>query len=361
MIYSRGLRLRDLAERLACRLDGDGDIEIVGVAGIEQAGPGELSFVANPRYARALADTRASAVIVDEKAPAPPCAALRAANPYLAFANAVAFFVHVVRPDLGVHPTAHVAGGVELGDRVAVGALVSIGRGVRIGRGTAVFPRAVIGEGATIGEDCVIHAGVSIREGVLIGSRVVLQDGAVIGSDGFGFVRRHDGTHQKIPQTSRVVIEDDVEVGANSTIDRPAVGETRVKAGAKIDNLVQVAHGVVVGRNTLLCAQVGIAGSTIVGDDVVLAGQVGVNGHLEIGNGTVASGQTGITGSLDPKSFVSGYPAMNNREWRKAAALFKNLPALRKTVLELQQRVEMLERQLQAVTVAVAREHDQDP
>jgi UDP-3-O-[3-hydroxymyristoyl] glucosamine N-acyltransferase len=187
---------------------------------------------------------------------------------------------------------------------------------------------------------------VSIRERCVLGHRVVVQDGAVIGSDGYGFVRRADGTHQKIPQPAIVVLEDDVEIGANTAIDRPAVGETRICAGAKIDNLVQIAHGVTVGRNTLLAAQVGIAGSSSVGDNVTLAGQVGVAGHLHIGDGARATAQTGIPNSVDPGAFVSGYPAIDNRDWLRASAVFRRLPELRRLVSDLQKRIGELEARL---------------
>jgi UDP-3-O-[3-hydroxymyristoyl] glucosamine N-acyltransferase len=192
----------------------------------------------------------------------------------------------------------------------------------------------------------VIHARVSIRERVTIGHRVTIQDGAVIGSDGFGFARRADGTHHKIPQIGAVVVEDDVEIGANTTIDRPAVGETRIGAGTKIDNLVQIAHGVKIGRDVLLAAQVGIAGSTTVEDRVTLAGQVGVAGHLTLGKGVIASAQTGIPNSVDAGTFVSGYPAIENRNWLKASAIFRRLPELKKTLADLQRRLGDLESRL---------------
>jgi UDP-3-O-[3-hydroxymyristoyl] glucosamine N-acyltransferase len=206
-----------------------------------------------------------------------------------------------------------------------------------------IFPNVTIGRGARIGSDCVIHSNVSVRERVIIGNRVILQNGVVIGGDGYGFVRLPDGTHEKIPQTAHVVIEDDVELGANTTVDRPAVGETRIKAGTKIDNLVQIAHGVTVGRNVLMAAQVGIAGSTDVGDDVVLGGQVGVPGHLTIGRGAIAVAKTGITNSVDPGVMLGGYPALEIREWRKTSVLVRRLP-------ELKRRIEELEARLAAMT-----------
>ena len=298
MIYSRPLKLRELAHRLACRLEGDSEIEIVRVAGLEQAAPGDVTFLANVRYTPAMRQTRASAVILGERAPAAPCAMLRTTHPYLAFANAMALFAPQARPSPGIHELTSIAPDAVLGGGVAIGAFVSIGAGTRIGRGTIIHPSVHVGDQVTIGDDCLIHAHVSIREGSVIGNRVILQNGAVIGSDGFGFAPRPDGSYQKIPQTSIVVIEDDVEIGANTTIDRPALGETRIRAGAKIDNLVQIAHGVSIGRNTILSAQVGVAGSTTVGNQVILAGQVGVADHLEVGHGTKATAQSGIPASL---------------------------------------------------------------
>jgi len=336
--------LRELADRLGCRLDGDGAVEITRVTGIGEAGPGDLTFLANPKYARALRGTRASAVILREDAEAAPCAMLRAADPYLAFARAVGLFAPQWRPAPGVHALTAVAADARIGDGVSLGPFVAVGEGAVIGDGTVVFPNVTIGAGVRVGRDCVIHSNVSLRERVTLGDRVVLQNGVVVGGDGYGFVRRGDGTHEKIPQVATVVIEDDVELGANTTVDRPAVGETRIRAGSKIDNLVQIGHGVTVGRNVLLAAQVGIAGSTAVEDDVVFGGQVGVGGHLTIGRGAVAVGQSGVTNSLDAGAFVAGYPAIDNREWRKASVLFRRLPELRRRLEALEAAVERLSR-----------------
>lgn len=340
------MKLRELSERLDCRLEGDGDADVQHVAGIGQAGPGDVTFLSNPRYAAALQATKASAVILPEDAPAAPCAMLRSRNPYLAFGRAVGLLVPTIEPPAGIHPMTSIAASAAIGDHVSIAAFVSIGDDVTVGRDVIIGPHASIGRGATVGDGCRLHSRVSIREGCVLGRRVVVQDGAVIGSDGFGFAKREDGSHEKIPQPGIVVIEDDVEVGANSTIDRPAVGETRICAGAKIDNLVQVAHGVRVGRNTLLCAQVGIAGSSTIGDDVVLAGQVGVSGHLEIGDRVTATAQTGIPNSIEAGLLVSGYPAIPNRDWLKASVLFRRLPELKKAVGQLAARLAALERHL---------------
>jgi UDP-3-O-[3-hydroxymyristoyl] glucosamine N-acyltransferase len=340
------LKLSEIARRLECRLEGDGDIDIRRVAGIEEAGAGDLTFFTNVRYAPQLRRTAASAVILAEDAEAAPCAMLRVPHPYLAFARAVELFAQDERPGAGVDRLAHVASTAVISPDASVGAFAVIGDGARIGARTIVHPHVIVGRGAQIGDDCVIHSRVSIRERVQVGNRVIVQDGAVIGSDGFGFARRPDGTHHKIPQIGGVVIEDDVEVGANTAIDRPAVGETRIGAGTKIDNLVQVAHGVTIGRDVLLAAQVGIAGSTTIEDRVTLAGQVGVSGHITVGKGTIATAQTGIPNSVAPGSFISGYPAIENRDWLKSSAIFRKLPELRKAIADLDARLERLESRL---------------
>jgi UDP-3-O-[3-hydroxymyristoyl] glucosamine N-acyltransferase len=332
------MKLRDLADRLSCRLEGDGEIDIVRVAGIEDAQPGDLTFLANPKYESALARTRASAVLLRDEAPPAPCGMLRTPDPYLAFARAVALFAPPWRPAPGIHPMTSISD-AQIGTDVSIGAFVAVGDGAIIGDRTVIFPNVTIGPGARIGDDCVIHSNVAIRERVTIGHRVVLQNGVVVGGDGYGFVRRGDGTHEKIPQVAAVVIEDDVELGANTTIDRPAVGETRIAQGTKIDNLVMIGHGVRVGRNVLMAAQVGIAGSTDIGDDVIFGGQVGVGGHLTVGRGAVAVGQSGVTNSLEPGAMVAGYPAIDSREWRKASVIFRRLP-------ELKRRLEALEARL---------------
>jgi UDP-3-O-[3-hydroxymyristoyl] glucosamine N-acyltransferase len=329
--------LRELATKLGCPVDGVGDPEIRRVAGIEQAGPGDVTFLANPRYTAAAGATRAAAIIARPDLPVGRCPIIRSVQPYLTFARAAALLAPDVRPAPGVDAAARVAADAAIGEGASIGAYAVVGSGARIGPRTVVHPHVVIGSGAVVGPDCLIHAHVSIREGCTLGARVVVQNGAVIGSDGFGFATRPDGGHEKIPQIGPVVIEDDVEIGANTTIDRPAVGETRIRAGTKIDNLVQIGHGVVLGRNVLLAAQVGIAGSTVVGDAVILGGQVGVGGHLTIGDRARAVGQSGITHSLDTDAFVSGYPAIDNLEWRKASAVFRRLPAMRKELLALVQ------------------------
>lgn len=337
------MTLGELARRLECPVEGDATIEIRRVAKIEEAGPGDLTFLANPKYASKLAGTRASAVIMNGDAVAAPCAIIRSKSPYLTFARAAGLLSPQSAAIAGVHPLASVAADASVDATATISAFAFVGAGASVGARTIVHPHAVIGDGTSIGADCIVHANVSIRERCSIGSRVVLQNGAVIGSDGYGFAQRADGTHEKIPQTAPVVIEDDVEIGANTTIDRPAVGETRIKAGTKIDNLVQIAHGVVLGRNVLLAAQVGIAGSTVVGDSVQFGGQVGVGGHLSIGDRVKAVGQSGITNSVDADKFVSGYPAIENSEWRRSSAVFRKLPEMRKQLRAIEDRLKKLE------------------
>lgn len=327
-------------------LEGDGDVEIRGIAAIEDAGPGDLTFFVNPKYASRVRDTRASAVILAERAdaaPPPGVALLRSANPYLTFARAAEIFAPPPAIPPGVHRLASIDPTAAVAPDAAIGAFVTVGARARIGRRSMLFPHVTVGDDAVIGDDCRVHARVSVRERVVLGDRVVIQDGAVIGSDGFGFARTEQGTHHKIPQAGGVAIEDDVEIGANTTIDRPAVGETRIGAGTKIDNLVQVAHGVKIGKQVLLAAQVGIAGSTKLEDRVTLAGQVGVAGHLTVGAGVTATAQTGIPNSVDPGKLISGYPAIDNRDWLKSSAVFRRLPELKKAVADLQRRLEELE------------------
>ena len=337
------MKLSELAARLECTVEGDGDIDIKRVAAIEDAGPGELTFFANPKYADALKRTLASAVIAAPAVSGIPCAVLRTPEPYVTFARALGLFADTSRPPAGIHRLALVEPGAVVEADASIGPFVVVSDGARIGARTILYPHVSVGRDAEIGADCVIHAHVSIRERVALGDRVVLQDGVVIGADGYGFARRRDGTHEKIPQVGRVVIEDDVEIGANTTVDRPAVGETRIGAGSKIDNLVQIAHGVQVGRNVLLAAQVGVAGSSVIEDQVTLAGQVGVAGHLTIGKGTIATAQTGIPNSVDPGSFISGYPAIPNRDWLKSSAVFRKLPELRRLLADLERRIAELE------------------
>jgi UDP-3-O-[3-hydroxymyristoyl] glucosamine N-acyltransferase len=323
---------------LGCRVRGDGSVEISHARGIGEAGPGDLTFLANPKYAPQLATTRASAVVV---APDVPTAlpSLLASNPYLTFAQALTLLHPTPRPQPGVHRTAHVDPSAELADDVSVGAFAVIGARTRVGARTAIHPHVVLYDDVEIGEDCLLHSGVHVRERCRLGRRVILQNGVVIGGDGFGFAKDSAGHHQKIPQVGIVVVEDDVEIQANTTVDRAALNETRIGRGTKIDNLVQVAHSVTIGDDSLLCAQVGIAGSTKLGRRVTLAGQVGVVGHLEIGDDVVATAQTGIAHSVPQGHIVSGTPSIENRVWLRATVLFAKLPELLRRLRTVEKRL----------------------
>ena len=323
------MKLSAIAQSLGARLDGS-DAEITGVAGIEEAGPGQITFVANPKYAAAAKTTNASAVIVTENFPAISAATLRCANPYLVFARVIGLFYQQPRPAVGMHPRAEVHPSAKIGKNAAIGPYAVIEEDVVIGDGAVIHPHVVIYRGAHIGRNFYAHAHAIVREYCEVGDNVVLQNGVVVGADGFGFAKNDQNAWEKIPQSGPTVIESDVEIQANACIDRASVGETRIRRGTKIDNLVQIGHGCEVGEDTMLCAQVGLAGSTVVGKNVILAGQVGVAGHCTIGDGAIATAQSGIPNDVDPGKMVSGYPAIDNRQWLRSVAVFNKLPDLAK-------------------------------
>jgi len=323
------MKLSEIASRLGARLEnGSPDTEISGVAGIEEAGEHQLTFIANRKYAAAARTTRASAVIVSEDFPAGATAVLRSKNPYLAFARALEFFYQPPKYAPGVHPTAVVHSSAKIGTGAHIGPYVVIDEDVVIGDRAVSLAHVVIYRGARIGKNFFAHAHAVVREHCRLGDSVLLQNGAIVGADGFGFAKDDGGKWHKIVQSGPAVLENDVEVQANACIDRASIGETHVAAGAKIDNLVQVGHGSSVGENTLLCAQVGLAGSTEVGKDVILAGQVGVAGHCKIGDGAIATAQSGIPNDVPAKAVVSGYPAIDNKLWLRCVAVFNRLPEI---------------------------------
>lgn len=337
------IRLKDLAQSLHGEVVGDGEVLICGVAPIEGAKEGDITFLANPRYAHYIKDTRASAVIA--KDPIPGITTLTVDNPYLAFAKVLNLFHPSTRPEPGIHPTAVISPTASLGRDVVVYPHVYVGEGVRIGDRVILYPGVFVGEGVEIGEDSIIHANVSIREGCRIGRRVVIHCNSVVGSDGFGYAR--DGErHVKVPQVGIVRIEDDVEIGACVTIDRATMGETVIGKGTKIDNLVQIAHNVEIGRDAIIVAQVGIAGSAKVGSRVTLAGQVGVVGHVTIGDDSMVGAQSGVAKDLPPGKAFSGSPAIPHREWLRVQALLPRLPELKREVVELKKKMEEIERLL---------------
>ena len=329
------MKLSEIASRLGATLEnGNGDTEIKGVAGIEEADEGYITFVANPKYAAVAKETSASAVIVSEDFPAIATGMLRARNPYLTFARAVELFYQPPQYPAGVHPTAVISPGAKLGRNAHIGPFVFIDRDAIIGDDAVLLAHVVIYQGAQIGNRFFAHSHAIVREYCRLGDDVVLQNGAVIGADGFGFARDGEQWH-KIVQSGPAVLEDEVEVQANACVDRASIGETRVARGTKIDNLAQVGHGSSVGERTLLCAQVGLAGSTKVGKNVILAGQVGVAGHCTIGDGAIATAQSGIPNDVAPGVMVGGYPAIEQKQWLRSVAVFNKLPELAKAVRRL--------------------------
>jgi len=322
------MKLADLAQHLGATLQGDPTAVITAVAAIETAGPGELTFVANPKYASLARSTRASAVLVEPSFPEITASTLRIDNPYLAFARAIELFYQPPAYAPGIHPTAVISPTAKIGAKAHIGAYAVIGDHVTLGDNAVILPHVVIYPHVRAGNNLFAHAHSIVREYCQLGDNVILQNGAVIGADGFGFAKQADGSWYKIIQSGPAILEDSVEVQANACIDRASIGETRIAAGTKVDNLVQVGHGSTVGNNTLLCAQVGLAGSTTVGNSVILAGQVGVAGHCTIGDGVIATAQSGIPGDVEPGKVVSGYPAIDNRQWLRSVALTNRLPEL---------------------------------
>ena len=342
------MKLSEVAQKLGCRLEGSPDTEIHGIAGIEHAEPGHITFLANRRYFALLKTTRASAVLVEDgialdRGPAlPPIAALRTANPYLAFAHAIELFYQPPRYEPGVHPTAVIAKSARIGEGAHVGPYCFIDENAQIGDNAVLHSFVTIYRGAQIGNDFFAHAHSVVREFCRIGDRVILQNGAIIGGDGLGFAKQKDGTWYKMQQSGPAVLEDDVEVQSNTCVDRATVGETRIGRGTKLDDLVLVGHASHVGANTMLCGQVGLAGSTKVGDGSILAGQVGTAGHLSIGEGSVITAKSGIPNDVPPRSLYSGYPAVDNRQWLKTVAALNRLPELQKRVREMEAELERL-------------------
>ncbi|HEY4485958.1 MAG TPA: UDP-3-O-(3-hydroxymyristoyl)glucosamine N-acyltransferase, partial [Nitrospiria bacterium] len=329
--------VQDLSASVGGTVAGDGTVRIKGVAGIREAQTGEITFLSNPRYSRLLAETRASAVILAKADSAVPCAQIVSADPYYAYARIVALFTDRPYVPTGVSPLAAVGRNVNMGRDTSIHSFVTIGDRAVIGDRVTLHPGVYVGEESVVGNDTVIHANACVRERVRIGCRVIIHSGTVIGSDGFGFAT-HGGRHHKIPQIGTVEIADDVEIGANSAVDRAALGKTMIGRGTKIDNLVQIAHNVTVGEDCLLVSQVGISGSAAIGHHVTLAGQTGVAGHLTIGDHVVATGRTGVTKDIPSNQIVSGYPPLPHRNWLEAQATFAHLPEMRKRLKALEAR-----------------------
>ena len=342
------MKLSELASLTGARVGEEfADVEIKGAAGLDEAEPGHVTFLANPRYTPRVQSTRASAVYLAEGAEAgrTDIAVLTTRDPYLAYTRALRLFHPEPQFETLIHPSAVVDPTARLGAGVAVGACSVVGRDVEIGDGVQIYPNVTVYDGVSIGPGSVIHSGVALREGTVLGARVRIHNNAVVGSDGFGYAKDEEGRWLKIPQTGHVHIEDDVEIGAGTTIDCASVGETRIARGAKIDNLVQIGHSCTVGEDALICAQVGLAGSSRVGRRVILAGQVGVAGHLEIGDDVVLTAKSATSHNVPAGKVLSGIPAFDNREWLRSTAAFRRLGEMQRALRTLAARLAALEKE----------------
>ncbi len=339
------MKLRDLAPALGAELRGQGDVEITGVAGLQEAGAGQITFIAGKNQLKDLEHSRASAVLAPPDTPDLPLPLLLVKNPRFAFAKAIELFhVPPYRPT-GVSDRAEIGRDVQIGADCSVHPFVVLGDRTRIGNRVTIYPGVYVGPDSSVGDDTVIHANVSIGHRISVGKRVIIHSGTVIGSDGFGFVTE-GGRHHKIPQVGGVVVEDDVEIGSNCSIDRATLGSTLIKRGTKIDNLVQIAHNVTIGEHCLLAGQAGIAGSSTLGNYVVLAGQAGVKDHTKVGDRVMAGGKAVIVKDVDPGQIIAGFNSMPVRDWLKVQAILPKLPDLKRTVADLEKQVQELKERI---------------
>lgn len=336
------MKLSELAALTGARVEGpDEDIEITGAAGLDEATEGDVTFLANPKYTPRVNTTRATAIFLSEEATTDrQISILRAKDPYLAYTRALRIFYPEPQFQAFIHPSAVIDSTAQLAEgQVAIGANSVIGRNVQIGPGVTIHPNVTIYDDVTIGSGSVIHSGVAVRERTVIGERVIIHNNSVIGCDGFGYAKDEERRWLKIPQAGRVVLDDDVEIGAGTTIDRASVGESRIGRGSKIDNLVQIGHSCTVGEDSLLCAQVGLAGSSHIGSRVILAGQAGVAGHLKIGDDVVLTAKSATSHDIPAGKVISGIPAFDNRDWLRSTAAFRRLGDIQRTVRELERRM----------------------
>lgn len=341
------MKLSELAAQTGARCESpDADTEIDSAAGLDQAQPGQVTFLSNPRYTSRVNTTGAAAIYVgeDTEVSRADIAVLRAKDPYLAFTRALVLFNPPASFEPGIHPSAVIDPSTRITDSSSIGAHVVIGRNAEIGEGVQIHPNVTIADNVTIGDDSIINSGVAIRENSIVGRRVIVHNNAVIGSDGFGFAKDEQRRWLKIPQTGRVVIEDDVEIGAGTTIDRASTGETRIKRGAKLDNLIQIGHSCAVGEDALLCAQVGMAGSSRVGDRVILTGQVGIGGHITVGDDAILYPQSGVPNDVAAGEVLVGTPAFEVSAFWRAIAVFKKLGDLPKRIRALEKRLDEIEK-----------------
>jgi UDP-3-O-[3-hydroxymyristoyl] glucosamine N-acyltransferase len=346
------MKLADLAARLGAEVRGDGTLEVTGVRGIEEAGPTEITFVANIKYASLAKTTRAAAVLVSPDFPEISAATLRLANPYLAFAQALGIFYQPPHYAPGIHPTAVIDPSAKIDEESHIGAYAVIGPGVTLGAHATILPHVVLYPGVQVGDYFFAHAHAVVREGCILGDHVTLENGAIVGSDGFGFAKDGQGRWQKIPQSGPVRIGNHVDIQANACIDRATVGATVIADGAKIDNLVQIGHGSSVGENTLVCAQAGLAGSSVVGANAILAGQAGVAGHCTLGDGVILTAQSGVSHDVPAGKMLSGSPAFENRSWLRAVTAFQRLP-------EMLRRLHQLEKAISRHQIGIGKEGQQ--
>jgi UDP-3-O-[3-hydroxymyristoyl] glucosamine N-acyltransferase len=340
------MKLSELAQLTDARVEGQNDdIDIHGAAGLDEASEGQVTFLANPRYTPRVNTTRASAIYLSADAQTDRgIAILRVKDPYLAYTRALRIFHPEPQLEPHIHPSAVVDPSARVASHVAIGACAVIGRNVEIAEGVCIHPNVTIYDDVSIGKDSTIHSGAAIRERTVIGERVVVHNNSVIGCDGFGYAKDEQKRWLKIPQTGRVVIEDDVEIGAGTTIDRASVGESRIGRGTKLDNLVQIGHSCTVGEDSLLCAQVGLAGSSHIGNRVILAGQAGVAGHLTIGDDVVLTAKSATSHNIPAGKVISGIPAFDNRDWLRSTAAFRRLGDLQRTVRELERLVKVTDK-----------------
>ena len=337
------MKLSELASQTGATDEGP-DVEIIGAAGLNEAVKGHVTFLANPRYTPRVNSTEASAIFLAEDVKTEKqISILRVKDPYLAYTRALRIFYPEKSVAPFIHPTAVIDESARVAENVSIGAAVAIGPNVEIAEGVCIYPNVTVYEDVKIGRDSVIHSGVAIRERTVIGERVIIHNNSVIGCDGFGYAKDEEKHWLKIPQAGRVVLEDDVEIGAGTTIDRASVGESRIGRGSKIDNLVQIGHSCTVGEDSLLCAQVGLAGSSHIGSRVILAGQAGVAGHLTIGDDVVLTAKSATSHDIPPGKIISGIPAFDNRDWLRSTAAFRRLGEMQRTVRELERKVKELE------------------
>lgn len=336
------MKLSELAELTSSRIEtGSPDTEISAAAGLDLAGSGEITFLANPKYTPQIQATKAAAIFLNENVTIErdDIAVLRTKDAYLAYTRALRAFYPAAAVVAAIHPTAFIDPTAKVAETADIGANVVIGKDCVVSDGVKIYPNATIYDGVTIGAGSVIHSGVSIRENCEVGSNCIIHNNTTIGSDGFGYAKDEEKRWLKIPQVGRVVLEDDVEIGANTAIDCASVGETRIKRGAKIDNLVQIGHSCTIDEDALICSQTGLAGSSVIGKRVILAGQVGIAGHLKVGDDAVLTAKSATSHDVEPGKVISGIPGFDNKEWLRSTAVYRRLGELSQTIRKIEKRL----------------------